>query len=231
MIRYIFLTAILVVALVLGAAGFRGEKFTRRPLELLPDMDNQAKIKSQADSNFFADGAGGRRPVASTIPMGLNISSETLEKSAAHSSYGFTAGTDYYNTGRFGDSYWGDGIPGEIEINPAFIRLGAERYNIYCAVCHAHSGDGKGITGNYGINGIRNLHEPALSDPKDPLYRPDGNIFNTITYGMGQMGPYGAMIPVRDRWAIVAYVRTLQLAKASSAPAPAAAPAATPEKK
>ena len=64
-------------------------------------------------------------------------------------------------------------------------------------------------------------------DPKDPNYRTDGNIFATITYGKGQMGPYGATIQVPDRWAIIAYIRTLQLARQAAAPA-AAPPAPAP---
>ena len=79
-----------------------------------------------------------------------------------------------------------------------------------------------GITSQYGVPGIANLHAAPF---KLPTY-PDGRMFEVITNGKGQMGPYGFNIPVRDRWAIIAYVRTIQAAKEiAAAPAPAPAPA------
>jgi mono/diheme cytochrome c family protein len=59
-------------------------------------------------------------------------------------------GHDYYNTGRFGD-YWGEGMPPQVALEPALIRRGADRYNIYCAVCHGHTGAGDGVTSKYGV--------------------------------------------------------------------------------
>ena len=97
----------------------------------------------------------------------------------------------------------------------ALIQRGKERYGIYCAVCHGASGDGQGITGTYGVPGIANFHSDTF---KSATY-PDGRMFEVITHGKGMMGPYGYNIPVNDRWAIVAYVRTLQLAKEASAKA------------
>ena len=224
-LRSIFLSAFLLALLVVGWAGLRGDATTKPPLQILPDMDDQAKVKFQAQSSFFADGKGARQAVPSTVPMGLTV---VTPDAAAAPGLAFTAGgTDYYHTGRFGD-YWGDGLPAEVAVEPALIRRGAERYGIYCAVCHGHTGAGDGITSKYGIPmATGNFHLPTFTDKKDPNYRSDGNIFTTITYGKGQMGPYGAMIPVADRWAIIAYIRTLQMVKAAPAPAAPAAPAAT----
>ncbi len=224
-LRYFFLSVLLIGLLVVGWAGFRGDTSTKPPLMVFPDMDDQAKIKYQAQSEFFADGRGARQPVASTVPMGLDTSDPA--KSLAP---GFTVGSDYYHTGRVGD-YWGDGMPPQITINDALLRRGAERFGIYCAPCHGLAGDGAGITSKYGVPvATASFYQPAFADPKDPLYKTDGNMFETITYGKGQMGPYGAMVPVNDRWAIVAWIRTLQLAKKGDA-APAAAPAAPPAEK
>ena len=222
--RYIFLSAFLITLLVVGWAGFRGEATTKPPLQILPDMDNQAKVKSQAASTFFADGKGGRPLVASTVPMGLKIAAESTA-TAPISGPSFSVGHDYYNTGRFGD-YWGDGMPPQVALEPALIRRGADRYSIYCAVCHGQTGGGDGVTSKYGVPmAAGNFHLPTFTDTADANYRTDGNIFATITYGKGQMGPYGAMIPVADRWAIIAYVRTLQMVKATPAPAAATPPA------
>jgi mono/diheme cytochrome c family protein len=86
------------------------------------------------------------------------------------------------------------------------IRRGRERYGIYCAVCHGSSGDGQGITGKYGVPAIANFH---LGNFQTETY-PDGRLYDVITNGKGQMSGYGYNIPVRDRWAIVAYIRALQ---------------------
>lgn len=224
--RYFFLSCLLIALLVVGWAGFRGQTSTNPPLELLPDMDDQAKVKYQAEAGFFADGKGARPHVPGTVPMGLAVATQPIAEAGKQASLGFSAGTDYYNTGRFGD-YWGDGMPEQISIDPALIRRGAERYGIYCAPCHGLAGNGEGITAKYGIPmAAGNFHLPNFTDQADPTYRTDGNIFATITYGKGQMGPYGAMIPVADRWAVIAYIRTLQLAKTEAAAAAATPPAA-----
>jgi mono/diheme cytochrome c family protein len=227
LLRYFFLAFFLTGLLVVGWAGFRGEKSVKPPLMVFPDMDDQPKVRFQTGADFFADGNGARLPVPGTVPMGLAIADEPSEEADKQAVLGFTVGHDYYHTGRFGD-YWGDGLPPQVPVDNALIRRGGDRYNIYCAPCHGLAGDGQGITAKYNIPAIANFHLPPFADPKDPTFRTDGSMFATITYGKGQMGPYGAMIPVSDRWAIIAYVRALQLAKASTTPVAASTPPATP---
>ena len=70
--RYFFLSYVLLIAMVVGFAGFRGGKFSNTPIEIFDDMDHQAKVKAQATSKFFDDRAGGRKPVAGTVPAGLD---------------------------------------------------------------------------------------------------------------------------------------------------------------
>ena len=215
--RWFFLILIAMIAAVIGIAGFPGElpggkysgkTFSSRPYEFLPDMDDQPKVKAQASSDFFADGMGARNPVANTVPMGFELPDKPAQE-GGFQPYGFTHGKDYYNSGRFGD-YWGDGFPEQVEVNEAFIRRGKERYDIYCGICHGDAGDGKGVTSKFGIMNIANFNLPQFSDPTHPQYRANGSFFNTITNGQGTMGGYGASIAVRDRWAIVAYIRALQ---------------------
>ena len=74
--RYFFFACLLAIVLVIGFAGFRGDKFSRPPILLLNDMNNQAKVKPQASNAFFADGVGSRKPVVATVPMGLTIPSK-----------------------------------------------------------------------------------------------------------------------------------------------------------
>jgi len=220
-LRSFFLSVLLLVLLGVGWAGFRGEPSTKPPLYVFPDMDDQARVKFQGESSFFADGTGAQAPVPGTVPMGLAVTASAAAGGSATPapSLAFSAGTDYFHTGRFGD-YWGDGMPSEVVVDAALVRRGAERYGIYCAVCHGHSGAGDGITAKYGIPmATGNFYLPTFTDAADPNYRSDGNMFATITYGKGLMGPYGAMIPVADRWAIIAYIRTLQMVKAEGAAA------------
>lgn len=215
--KYFFLSYIFVIAIVVSAFGFRGSKSELTPLEVFPDMDHQAKVKYQASSEFFADGRGARLPVKGTVPMGFDVPEKPAADGATPPRIGFTNGLSYYDTGKIGDFY-GDGLPTEITGDPAvfnaeFIKRGEQRYNINCAICHGTSGNGKGVTSKYGILTAFNLQQPGNSDPANAAaFRADGAIFDVITNGKGLMGSYGGNITVRDRWAIVAYIRALQLA-------------------
>ena len=210
--KYFFLSYLFVAAIIVSAAGFRGSKSELPPIEIFPDMDHQAKVKYQAKSDFFSNGVGGRKPVANTVPMGFEIPNKPAAEGAAPPKFGFSNGLDYYNTGRMGD-FFGDGMPAQVSVTPALIKRGKERFNINCAICHGLSGNGKGVTSKFGILNAFNFHQPGSTDPANATaYRPDGAIFDTITHGKGLMGSYGANIAVQDRWAIVAYIRTLQTA-------------------
>jgi len=210
--RYFFLAYAVIALLVVGIFGVRGQKSALPPIQIFPDMDDQDKVKAQVPSTFFADGMGSRMPVAGTQPRGFNPDGESEIGGIPEHEFG---GLDiYYHTGQIGD-YYGTGMPEELALDAesaaALIRRGRERYGIYCAVCHGDSGDGQGIAGQYGVPGIANL----LLGPYQPETYPDGRLYHVITHGQGQMSGYGYNIPVRDRWAIVAYVRALQEANNS----------------
>jgi hypothetical protein len=209
--RYFFLIYALIVLLVIGIFGIRGQHFSKPPIRIFPDMREQDKVKAQKPDAFFADGLGSRLPVTGTQPRGFNEDGAKVIGGVPE--YEFSGQTGYYYSGHIGD-YFGTGMPVELGLTeanaPSFIKHGQERFAIFCAVCN-----GLGMTSNYGVPGIANFH---LANFASPAY-PDGHIFETITHGKGMMGGYGYNIPVRDRWAIIAYVRTLQAAKASSATA------------
>lgn len=201
MIKYFLFSLLLVAILVVGLFGFRGQKFAKRPIEIFPDMDVQDKVQGQEPSTFFKDGFGARKPVPGTVVHSSDDGLFSVE---------FGEGRDgYYYTGTI-DDYYANGLPEELELTaetiPAFLRRGHERYEISCAPCHGSAGDGKGITSYYGVPGIANLHVFPRAD------YPDGRMYDVITNGKGQMGAYKSTLPVRDRWAIVAYVRALQTA-------------------
>lgn len=208
MLKYFFILFALVVIAVIAFAGFRGQHSPRRPIEIFPDMDHQAKVKAQKPSEFFANDAGTRVPVEGTVPMGYSMPmSKDFDEQAVAEAFGpyrnitFSDAPDYYNTGRIGES-WGLGMP--FEVTPEILVRGQQRFNISCAVCHGATGSGNGITSKYGIVAIANFHDQRLVDMAD------GEIFNTITHGKNTMMGYGYNIQVPDRWAIIAYIRALQ---------------------
>lgn len=213
--RYFFLVYALIALLVVGIFGLRGQKFSKPPVRIFPDMDEQDKIKAQKPDSFFADGHGGRLPITQTQPRGFNPEGDTTVGGIPE--YEFGGQTGYYYTGHLGD-YYGIGMPEELALTTdsagELIRRGKERYGIYCAVCHGVSGDGNGITAAYGVP-VANNPNAKLNAISAEVY-PDGRLFEVITNGKGLMSGYGYNIPVRDRWAIVAYIHTLQAAKASS---------------
>ena len=204
MIKYFLLSLALLCVLVMGVFGFRGDKFHKRPIILFPDMDRQDKVLQQEPSDFFADGMAARRPIAGTVPHGAGDTIFPVDFGEGRSGY--------YYTGNI-DDYYANGLPEELALDEsnieAFLRRGQERYTIYCEVCHGATGDGKGVTSAYGIPGIANLHVFPRSG------YPDGRLYEVITNGKGNMSGYKANLPVRDRWAIVAYVRALQTAHAA----------------
>jgi mono/diheme cytochrome c family protein len=215
MIKYFLITLGLVCVAVVALFGFRGQPSTLPPIEVFPDMDRQQKVKSQTTSHFFADGKGDRLPVPGSVPVGYEIpraprqmQPEGIAETAPWSAnpYSFSVGKDYFDTGLIGANY-GDGIP--ITVSAELMTRGAERYGIYCAVCHGAAGDGQGVVAQYdGAKGlVASLHQDRLRT------MPDGELFNTISHGKGKMMGYGSNLNLSDRWAIVVYVRALQLSQ------------------
>ena len=209
--KYFFLSYIFIAVIVVSFAGFRGHKFEETPLQIFPDMKVQAKVKYQQPSNFFDNGHAMRKPVAGTVPMGFNVPSKPASKGFEEQDYEFTHGTSYYFTGKMGDFY-GDGFPTELKVTPALIKRGQERFNIQCSICHGLSGNGKGVFTKYTAVAPADFTSPGFDDATNAAYRPDGKLYDVINNGWNQMGAYGANIAVKDRWAIVAYIRTLQQA-------------------
>lgn len=224
--KYFFLSYLFIAVTIVSFAGFRGHKFEQTPWEIFPDMDDQAKVKYQRPSDLFENGHAMRMPVDGTVPMGFDIPKTPVSAAKpgelVAQDYEFTHGTSYYYTGKVGD-YYGDGFPSEVKVTADLLSRGQERYNIHCAICHGASGNGKGV-----VSGLNQLPDgskytnvlpldftgPGLDDPANPAYRTDGKLYDSIVNGSASkiMGGYGANISVQDRWAIVAYVRTLQYA-------------------
>ncbi len=199
--RWFFLILAIASSAIALALGPRGTKFSSPPFMLFPDMDNQQIVKPQKPSEFFENGQGARKPVEGTVPLGLEF---PTGKSAPTTPLDFSRGDSYYDTGRFGD-YFGKGFPEEVKVDGAFLERGKQRFAITCSPCHGTSGNGHGAVSKYWLL-------PPTANLLDARVKkmPEGQIFSTITHGQGLMGPYNGILAVKDRWAIIAYLRALQ---------------------
>ncbi len=184
-------------AAVMGIAGFRGGLSRKPPIEIFADMDNQPKFQPQRPADFMANGVSSQLPVAGTVARSRPI--HTVDGPV----YLFQDAP--VNTGRIvGTTNFVETNP--LPINRQLLVRGRERFDIYCSPCHGRLGDGNGITKKIGdMPAVVNLHDDRI------VTMTDGEIFNTITHGKNTMGAYGPLIPTQDRWAVVAYLRALQL--------------------
>jgi mono/diheme cytochrome c family protein len=97
-----------------------------------------------------------------------------------------------------------DALPAALPL--ALLQHGQDRFNVFCSPCHAYDGHGDGRVVQRGFPNPPDLHSPAI------VALGDRQIFDVISNGYGVMFPYGGRVPASDRWAIVAYIRTLQYA-------------------
>ena len=104
------------------------------------------------------------------------------------------------------------------------MERGKERFEIFCAMCHGLTGEGDGMIVRRGFRKPPSYHEDRLRQARV------GYFFRVITEGFGAMPSYRAQVPVQDRWAIIAYIRALQLSQMNQAKVPSAAAAAAHSK-
>ncbi|HXD34575.1 MAG TPA: cytochrome c [Pyrinomonadaceae bacterium] len=188
-------------------------------------MQDQPKAKPYRFSTFFKDGLASRPPVEGTVPRGwlrtdkefytgkkLNapIAGASPVAGAAAATTTTTA-----SASQVAAAYPDDVDKFPIVITEELLNRGQQRFEIFCSVCHGSTGEADGMIVRRGFRKPPSFHEQRLREA------PVGHHFDVITNGWGAMPSYAAQIPVGDRWAIIAYIRALQLSHAS-APAPAA---------
>lgn len=180
---------------LLAATGCRGQTSTEPPIVPLRNMFNQDRYNPQAESQLFRDGRTMRMPVEGTVPREREIDPE-IGQGRLQDDSGYVAEVPPPLAQRFGGA---EGL----------IERGQERYGIYCRPCHDGTGSGRGT-----VIIRAGWQPPPPSFHQDRIRQmPDGQLFATITHGIRTMPSYGAQIPVNDRWAIVSYVRALQLSQ------------------
>ena len=149
-------------------------------------MANQPRYDPLEPSDFFADGMAARpRDRGDGRARGA-------------------ADDPFFDTGKI------NGATATAFRSPVAAQLldrGQERFNIYCSECHGRLGDGNGMIPSRGYRRPPSFHTDALRTAKT------GHFFDVMTNGFGAMPPYASQIPPSDRWAIVAYIRALQLSQ------------------
>ncbi|MFL6528527.1 MAG: c-type cytochrome [Chthoniobacterales bacterium] len=149
-------------------------------------MVDQQHLKPLAEENFFRDGAGSRVPPPHTVARGQLRDDEQ------------------FFTGKIGKELAAT-MP--MPVTRELLERGRERFDIYCAVCHGRTGEANGMIVQRGFPQPPSFHEQRLRDA------PVGHFFDVMTNGYGVMYPYASRVTPEDRWAIVAYIRALQLSE------------------
>ncbi len=205
------------------------------------DMHDQPKYEPLEPNAFFADARASRPPVEGTVARGFlredpffftgktaagaasanPVPAALGQTGANQTGAGQTAGGQSIaqgagaqpaqqpglQQGAAQQSYQGFATTFPFPVTKEVMDRGEERYNIFCAVCHSRTGDGLGMVVRRGYRRPPSFHDDRLRQA------PPGYLFDVITNGFGAMPDYAAQITPRDRWAIVAYIRALQLSQ------------------
>ena len=161
------------------------------------DMYDQPRLDPGEASPLFADGRGDRPPPAGSVPMAAGTLAMT-------------------SSGRKGQELPAQWQAAEAATSPppitqALLARGQERFEIYCLPCHSPVGDGDGLVVRRGFPRPPSYHEQRLRDA------PDRHFYDVISKGYGIMHSYADRVAPPDRWAIVAYIRALQLSQNAQA--------------
>ncbi len=170
------------------------------------DMQDQPRYKVYRRSDFFADRSSSRPLPEGSVPRGLlkedkalytgkidnpdpNVQVETTTNAA-----GNTIVTSFPNAV----------TEFPMPVTKELIDRGQDRYNIYCIVCHGPMGNGDGMLPRRGLTAPPTYHDDRLRNA------PVGHFFDVISNGWGKMSSYSSQLSAADRWAVIAYIRTLQ---------------------
>ena len=150
------------------------------------DMHDQPKYVPLRQSAFFNDARSARPVVEGTVARGQLHDDELMY------------------TGKVKGE---DATLFPMRVDAAVMARGQQRFDIYCSPCHGRTGQGDGMVVRRGYRRPPSMHQDRLRDA------PIGHFFDVMTNGFGAMPDYAAQIRAEDRWAIVAYVRALQLSE------------------
>jgi cytochrome c553 len=190
------------LALMGPLSACRGQVTEGAPIVVERNMYDQEKYNPQAYSPFFADHGAMRPPVVGAVPQDRFEEDESVATGVLSDATGYVMTIPEVVVAR---SRGGMG---------PMVQRGRERFDIYCATCHGRTGDGASLVARAGFPKL-----PKLDDAR-VCTMPDGQLYATIANGVRNMPPYAAQLDVDDRWAVVAYVRALELNQISQGGSP-----------
>ncbi len=182
-------------------------------------------MKPYRGTSFFGDGTSMRQPIEGTIPRGqLKTDTEyyTGKKAKAPGATAAPA-TQQQTSGAQANTFPDDVDTFPFPVTKEVVDRGHQRYDIFCSACHGLTGNGDGMIVRRGFRRAASFNDDRLRQA------PVGHFFDAVTNGWGAMPSYASQIPVQDRWAIITYIRALQLSQQNNAaaltsPSPAASP-------
>ncbi|QQE13126.1 cytochrome c [Planctomycetota bacterium] len=201
------------------------------PVHIFQDMDLQPRFDAQAINPIFADQRSMRANPAGTVSRDAVINDDHFTYGYKLDAAGKAVVVGPTEEGGEATLNFYAGFPKRVEVDDVFVKRGQERFDIFCSTCHGYDGQGQGMVNKralelVNINSTLNQWTPASNilaeNPQtgNLLYGEkeysNGKLYNTITNGIRNMKGYGEQLSVEDRWAIVAYVRALQISQHAS---------------
>ena len=162
--------------------------------KVMRDMYDQPRYRPMRPSPLFPDGTSARSPVPGTVPAASGV--------LAGTSSGRVGGDEAQRMAKL-DAAQEMPLPTTLQL----LQRGRERFDIYCSPCHSVVGDGDGFIARRGFPHPPSYHTDRLRNA------PDRHFYDVITNGYGVMYPYANRLDPEQRWAIVAYIRALQLSQ------------------
>jgi mono/diheme cytochrome c family protein len=174
-------------------------------------MQDQPRYKVYKRSDFYADNRASRDLPEGTVARGYLREDKALytgKKEVTGSAAPAQGATATDSSGNTVVTSFPDVIDkNPIPVTKDLVDRGQDRFNIYCIVCHGPVGNGDGMIVRRGFSKPPTYHDDRLRNA------PDGHFFDVMTNGWGKMNSYASQLPVADRWAIVAYIRALQISQ------------------
>lgn len=175
--------------------------------QAMHDMYDQAKYKPLAPAEGFPDGQSARPPPPGAEAIAAGGSAESASGRLGQLALTPVTGPTYpLGPGRETPAR-SPALENPFPYTPERLARGRERFNIYCAPCHSEMGDGEGMIAQRGFPHPPSYHSDRLRQA------PDRHFYDVITNGYGAMYPYADRVSPADRWAIVGYIRALQLSQ------------------
>lgn len=190
-VRFIF-----VIPFFMLLSGCRGDKSSAPPIAIIRNMDQQTSYGPQSTNEFFKDKRAARDPVSGTVAEDDAHTNLSLY-------YGILPNSSLQKP------VWLTKYP--LVLTKELLKRGQDRYNIYCAPCHGYAANNDGLVTTAAGGSIR----PANIHSKEVIALPVGKIYDVVTNGVNNwnMPGFSEQMSVQDRWAVVAYVRALQISQ------------------